>query len=163
MKVFPGAAIETFNREKAMQAHVGEYKKAARNASGLFDQKMSAKGRIGEGEVGATYKEADERSYRAFQEMRKAYQGLVNKLKMKPEDAIKLMSLVLAPSNAKAVSVMLLSDRFFTVITNNLCLPDSYWTRRQLVLMVPGALPNLMRHFSSRLVPAPYLRDVSYS
>ena len=93
MKVFPGAADVTFDREKAMQAHVNEYKTAARNASGLFDKKMSADGPINPGEVGATYKEADERSYRAFQEMRKAYKGLVDKLKMKDTDAIKLMSL----------------------------------------------------------------------
>ena len=93
MKVFPGAVDVTFDRDKAMKMHVSEHKKAARNASGLLDNKMTAKGPIEPGEVAATYKEADERSYRAFQEMRQAYLGLVNDLKMAPADAIKQMEI----------------------------------------------------------------------
>ena len=92
MKVFPGAADVTFDREKAMQAHVNEHKTAARNASGLFDRKMSADGPINPGEVATTYKEADERSFRAFQEMRQAYQGLL-KLGMTKQEAKKVMQI----------------------------------------------------------------------
>ena len=84
--------ISTMELDRAMAAHVSNYKKTVSGAKALLNEAVGTKATVAPGEVKAAYRQAQAQTLEHNIEMHRAYEGLL-KLGMKKPDARKAMQI----------------------------------------------------------------------